>query len=62
MAVTQPKLQPRFLRLSAMISHYFIALQLSSPDEFQTPHIPADDSSGLIDPWEHGRHQSTPCR
>jgi len=35
----QPKLQPALLRLSAMISQYFIgSLPFSSPDEFPTPH------------------------
>ena len=37
-AETQPQLQPALLRLSAMISHYFMeSLQFSSPDEFPTP-------------------------
>jgi hypothetical protein len=45
----QPKLQPALLRLSAIISQYFIgSLPFSSPDEFPTLRNREDGFCGLI--------------
>jgi hypothetical protein len=62
-AETQPKLQPRSLRLSAIISQYFIAsLPFSSPDEFPTPRNLSVSVSGLNDPLARVQCHRMPCQ
>src|SRR5215471_16009894 len=58
-AEPQPKLQPRFLRLSAMISQYFTAVYPTLPF-FSKPRSPEKDRSWQVcDPTAYRESKST---